>query len=615
MFEPTERTNFLDLLRPPAGYRLESAVGTTYSLDFVTLTATLLCLIDVDGDSDGNDSQQIDTLHAITRLAGRVRVFVNRGQISGPSHVSKVTTLYDRIICEVSLAEGNFHPKVWVMHYRPRKVLGCEAVPGVVRVICTSRNLATSQLWEAFIAYEGKESKGKVESPLNRGLIAFLDRLLPADQDPSLYVDRLCDALSRTTFDLPKPMQAEGRFLWQWPGSDGLARHLPNKGHRALVVSPFIRKSFLQNLMSRFEKLILISRQQELDKIADEQFLSQLCAASNRVYVVEPADTEIDEGMDLHAKLLSFEEEHNTQTFLGSANASGSGWEGRNCEAVIKCSPGVAIDHFCDQFVFGEEPVKPGGRRPLRGWIREYKRQVYIEDEHDHTQRYLEEVCAALARLTLQAIYSEENRVLGVRMNTVSPQVASELGRWASDCEIGVALLSQLHSDAAFKPFGELLTGGLSFIYVGVADLTEFLVVDVAHRKHENHKRFIIKVAADFSEWRDQRDSALLQQLLTRDSLKAFLQAILFDAPMRPPSSSVEGTGPLNGGRSALALLSDLTVEDVLRSCTEDASRIEEISHLLKAFEHTQLIDEEFRRFWSTFIEAEAEARRTSTNG
>lgn len=200
-------------------------------------------------------------------------------------------------------------------------------------------------------------------------------------------------------------------------------------------------------------------------------------------------------------------------------------------------------------------------------------------------------------------------------MNTVSPQVASEFSRWASDCEIGVALLSQLHSDAALKPFRELLTGGLSFINVGVADLTEFLVVDVAHRKHENHKRFIIKVAADFSEWRDQRDSALLQQLLTRDSLKAFLQAILFDAPMRPPSSSVEGTDQPNGGRSGLALLSDLTVEDVLRSCTEDASRIEEISHLLKAFEHTQLIDEEFRRFWSTFIAAEAEARRTSMNG
>lgn len=615
MFEPNERTNFLDLLRPPAGYRLESAVGTTYSLDFVALTAALLCLIDVDGDSDANDSQQIDTLQAITRLAGRVRVFVNRGQISGPTHVSRVTTLYDRITCEVPLAEGNFHPKVWVMHYRPRKVLGCEALTGVLRVVCTSRNLTTSQLWEAFIAYEGKESKGKVESLLNKDLIAFLDRLLPADQDPSPYVARLREALSRTTFDLPKSMQAEGRFLWQWPGSDSLARQLPNKGRRALVVSPFIRKSFLQSLMNRFEKLILISRQQELDKIADEQFMSQLCAASNRVYVVEPADSEIDEGMDLHAKLLSFEDEHKTQTFLGSANASGSGWEGRNCEAVIKCSPGVAIDHFCDRFVFGEEPVKRGGRRPLRGWISEYKRQVYIEDERDHAQRYLEEVCAALARLMLQATYTEEKHVLQVRMNTVSPQVASEFSRWVSDCEIGVALLSQLHSDAALKPFGEFLTGGFSFINVGVADLTEFLVVDVAHRKHENHKRFIIKVSADFSEWRDQRDSALLQQLLTRDSLKAFLQAILFDAPVRPPSSAVEGSEPPKGDRPGPALLSDLTVEDVLRSCTEDPSRIEEISHLLKAFEHTQLIDEEFRRFWSTFIAAEAEARRTSTNG
>ena len=44
MFEATQRQNLLDLLRPPAGYRLESAVGTTYSLDFVALTAALLAL-------------------------------------------------------------------------------------------------------------------------------------------------------------------------------------------------------------------------------------------------------------------------------------------------------------------------------------------------------------------------------------------------------------------------------------------------------------------------------------------------------------------------------------------------------------------------------------------
>ena len=47
MFKPTsakDRLNYGDSLMPPAGYRLERAVGTTYSLDFETLTATAISL-------------------------------------------------------------------------------------------------------------------------------------------------------------------------------------------------------------------------------------------------------------------------------------------------------------------------------------------------------------------------------------------------------------------------------------------------------------------------------------------------------------------------------------------------------------------------------------------
>src|SRR4029453_4381693 len=124
MFEATERQNFLDLLRPPSGYRLEYAVGTTYSLDFIALTAVLLGLVDAEGELEESTIKSIDSLHAVTRLADRVSVFVNRGQISSPSKVSRVTVLYDRIVREVCLPAGCFHPKVWVTHYRPRKTPG-----------------------------------------------------------------------------------------------------------------------------------------------------------------------------------------------------------------------------------------------------------------------------------------------------------------------------------------------------------------------------------------------------------------------------------------------------------------------------------------------------------
>lgn len=610
MFEATQRQNFLDLLRPPAGYRLESAVGTTYSLDFVALTAALLALVDTAGEPDDGAHKHIDSLHAITRLADRVRVFVNRGQIPGPRQVSRVTVLYDRIVQEVCLPEGCFHPKVWVTHYQPRKVPGAAERPGILRVICASRNLTTSQCWEAFVACEGQERRGKVSGSFNSGIRDFLTHLIADDPHQSATVLRLREVLSRTTFDLPRALREDTAFLWQWHGGQGLHRHLPTRGRRSLVISPFVRKAFLEDILNRFDQVIVISTQRELDAIADDVFIARLCGGKNRVYVVSPVDT--DDGgtaMDLHAKVMIFEDANGTKTFLGSANGTSSAWRGRNCEALIRFAPGVPIDHFCDRFVFGDEPAPPGGRRPLRGWITEYQRQPYAEDEQDHAKRQLDEICAALSRMNLHATYNPAGRQMNVALEAIPSGLTKSFGTWMSTCDIQVALLSQFHSDAALRPFGSLIEGGFRFSDIGFADLTEFLIVQVTHRQLGLQRRFILKVKADFTQWRDQRDAKLLQELLTRDSLQAFLQAILFDAAIRPPMPPVEMASKGSSRQAISSLLSDLSVEDVIRSCTEDTSRIDEINRVLKAFEKTQWIDEEFRQFWSTFVAAEEEAR------
>ncbi len=47
MFRPDsnrDRTDYGGILMPPDGYRLDRAVGTTYSLDLEALTAVAICL-------------------------------------------------------------------------------------------------------------------------------------------------------------------------------------------------------------------------------------------------------------------------------------------------------------------------------------------------------------------------------------------------------------------------------------------------------------------------------------------------------------------------------------------------------------------------------------------
>jgi hypothetical protein len=159
MFEPGERHSFLDLVRPPAGYRLDAAVLVTYSLDFVALTAMFLALVDREAEGEGAPENDAETLQAITRLSHRVRVFVNRGQIAagGLTKAFRVLSLYDNTVCEVCQTNGRFHPKAWVARYVPRQCTGMTRARPLVRLGCSSRNLTTSNNWEAFACLEGEE--------------------------------------------------------------------------------------------------------------------------------------------------------------------------------------------------------------------------------------------------------------------------------------------------------------------------------------------------------------------------------------------------------------------------------------------------------------------------
>ena len=72
MFRPDsnrDRTDYSGILMPPDGYRLDRAVGTTYSLDLEALTAVAICL----GLSEETDSKlmqnPIGMLNALQKVS------------------------------------------------------------------------------------------------------------------------------------------------------------------------------------------------------------------------------------------------------------------------------------------------------------------------------------------------------------------------------------------------------------------------------------------------------------------------------------------------------------------------------------------------------------------
>jgi len=72
----------LDALRPPAGWRVDRALLSSYSADPAVLAAVMLAL--VARDDDGGSGTRPALARALLELRGRVAFVVQRGRLAAP---------------------------------------------------------------------------------------------------------------------------------------------------------------------------------------------------------------------------------------------------------------------------------------------------------------------------------------------------------------------------------------------------------------------------------------------------------------------------------------------------------------------------------------------------
>src|SRR5256885_8111105 len=116
MLEPRERQHLMETLRPPPGYELDRAVGTTYSLDLLALLTAPLAftIFEWEGVDGGPGPDPLALLETMRRYAGRVNVFCQAGRISVPKNRQLLFSYLENSVFEVSTRKpnGSFHPKV-----------------------------------------------------------------------------------------------------------------------------------------------------------------------------------------------------------------------------------------------------------------------------------------------------------------------------------------------------------------------------------------------------------------------------------------------------------------------------------------------------------------------
>ena len=172
-----DRLDYGQLLTAPNKYKLDFAIGTTYSLDLDALVGASLAL-GLSEDTDSKIAQNpIALLEALRVTGDKIALFCEAGQIHLPNKVTSLYMLLEQMVYQVKTpkkkgiaAYPSFHPKFWLIRY-----VNEQGEP-LYRVVILSRNLTFDRSWDVTFCMDGKKSNKATKK--NQPVNDFIEYLL-----------------------------------------------------------------------------------------------------------------------------------------------------------------------------------------------------------------------------------------------------------------------------------------------------------------------------------------------------------------------------------------------------------------------------------------------------
>jgi len=339
MLAPESRVLLTDALRPPAGYGVDLAVGTTYSLNLLSLLLAPMtfALDDTLGATDFERADPVRLLEAVRRYADRTTVFCQAGGIDVPSNYRSILTfIEDSVVEVVAPTEGAlFHPKVWALRFVNED--GHYLHRGVV----LSRNLTMDRSWDTALVLD-EDPSGTIDAAPLADFVSALPgiTLRPLDDERQADIDDLVRTLRGVRLAPPAPFTGgellpiglDGNQVWPFPAT----------AQRTLAISPFLSPGALATFGRISTDRTLISRLEWLERMGSDALDGWKVNVLQRLAEVEageeigPAEPELSEVLGaregLHAKTYVIDLPGSlSQVVTGSANLTSAPW-GRNVE-------------------------------------------------------------------------------------------------------------------------------------------------------------------------------------------------------------------------------------------------------------------------------------------
>lgn len=645
MLAPEARTVAFELLRPPAGHRLDLALLTTYTLDLeALLSLPLAVLAQADESLDDLIADPVRLQQGLREAAGRVHLFVDARGIAIPRTGRTLYALLESSVHPVRAPRGGiFHPKVWVARFTAVEAEAGE--PPLLRVVVLSRNLTFDRAWDAALASETRPDRRR-RAAASRPLHDFIEAVpkwTTEHLEPRVaeQVRNLADEVGRCRFPVPDGFEAPVKFhALGWSGR----RLRPPAGSRVLAVAPFVNRTALGKIVAASGNgadNVLVSREEELDALPDdalESWQTVLVLSDAAQDEAEDAAGEQDEPEDrggrdepepggsapdtpedgggapderdnrdggvrpsgLHAKLIAVEHGWNVTWYVGSANLTKAALTGRNVELLAavtgrKERRGGVSGHGIDRFLEG-----------FRKLCAPYRRSAPNAEDSgvvDARQR-IEEARGLLVDADLRV--------------TCSPD--GDDWRWAVDgdvelpADVTAAVWPVSLAETRARPFGA--TGVPPVWTLRITQLTAFVAFHLRVAiSGVDDVRMTLKLPADGLPEESERMHHVLATLI--DSPQRFLQflrALLGGLDRLTDWERDEG-GETGSGAWATSLAGETILDDLLRAASRKPASLKPARRLigdLRKTEHgRRIVPDDLFAVWTAVEEALQKDRRS----
>jgi len=610
MLGTRERTLLLENLRPPAGYRLLRAVGTSFTLDLMALLTAPLAFTFFDAhDEDGAPlADPVALLEALRRHAENVTLFCQAGAIGVPRPDQTLLAYLENSVIEVKPeGEGGiFHPKVWVLNFES------DEAPDVYRVLCLSRNLTFARSWDTCLRLEG-ELKEEGDYPRNEPFADFLLQLpglAIRETRPELREDlkRMADEIGRVDFRTPRPFADFKVHSFGLKESHGWPFR---KGGRSLVISPFLAGSTVRGLVREHGLEVLISRPEAFADVVrrvGRDALPRTCYVLSPGAGLDARDAEegeeqpdgpppVEDAIELaglHAKLFLFENGREARLFTGSANATGAAFHG-NVEVLVELV-GRSKDCGIDALLGLEEDPK---LETLRSLLHEYHPEPPPECTETEPCKDSEREADQLARLlaavpyTATAQHVDSEQLWDITLSGELPEFpyGPKVKVWPATLPSMAALRIDGIGEARHEPVdpAEPADAIVTFKRMSFEALTAFFAFEVSLQKEQCEVRHRFAVTAELVGVPENRKERLLRSLLQdRRRVLQLLFLILMgegaDALTFLQAERRDGMtaqGPFGGwGQGTL-------LEALLRTLSRNPRQIDDVARLISDLERT----------------------------